>query len=99
MFVLLHKSAHTSALQRNTRHSLDIAFVFASPGAFFSSEHDDLGLAGVPIHNAMTWSCPHVGNLFGVTHQTVVVGVSDEDSLVVDVGHNSDRDRFKFVRV
>ena len=94
MFVLLHKPAHTSVLHHNTRHSLDIVIVFASLGAFASPEHDDLGLAGVPVD-----SLHHVGNLFDVAQQNVVVGFCDEDRLAVDVGHTNDRDRFKFVRV
>ena len=72
--------------------SLDIAFAFAGSGAFASQEHDDLGLAGVPDDS-------HVGKLFVVAHQTVVVGACDEDGFVVDIGHICDWDRFKFVRV
>ena len=41
----------------------------------------------------------HVGNLFDVVHQTVVVGACDEDGFIVDIGHICDRNGFKFVRV
>ena len=70
------------------------------PGALASPEHHDLSLARIVSHAVCRYGLVHcVGNLFNVGHQLFIVSTCDEDGLVVDVGHISDQDRFKLVRV